>query len=136
MFTGIFPPDWAISTVKLLPKTWDLTNPENWRPISMTNIFSKILEKLVHRQMLRYIQENTLIHPGQFYFLPGKSTHEAIFRTVQQVYSSINSKKIMGMLLLDMLKAINCIDHDILFIKMENAGFSARVVKWFQSYLT
>ena len=47
MFTGIFPPSWAISTVKLLPKIGDLSNPGNWRPISMTNVFSKILEKFI-----------------------------------------------------------------------------------------
>ena len=58
MFSGVFPPSWAVSTVKLLPKTGDLTNLGNWRPISMTNVFSKILEKLVHCQMLKYIQEN------------------------------------------------------------------------------
>ena len=77
MFMGIFPPDWAISTVKLLPKSGDLTNPGNWRPISMTNVFSKLLEKIVHRQMLSYIQENNLINANQFGFLPGKSRNNA-----------------------------------------------------------
>ena len=135
MFSGSFPSDWAISTVKLLPKSGDLTNPGNWRPISMTNIFSKILEKLVHRQLLNYIQENRLISVNQFGFLPGKSTYEAIFRTIQQVYGAINSKKVMGMLLLDVAKAFNCVDHEILFIKMEKAGFAQRVINWFRSYL-
>ena len=38
MFTGIFPPEWAISNVKYLPKSGDLSHPGNWRPISMTNV--------------------------------------------------------------------------------------------------
>ena len=46
MFTGVFPETWAVSTVKLLPKSGDLTHPGNWRTISMTNVFSKILENL------------------------------------------------------------------------------------------
>ena len=102
MFSGIFPADWTVSTVKLLPKSGNLTNPGNWRAISTTNIFSKILEKLIHKQMLKYLMENKLINENQFGFLPGKSTHEAFFRTVQQLYSTINCKKSMGMLLLDM----------------------------------
>ena len=135
MFSGIFPADWTIATVKLLPKSGDLSNPGNWRPISMTNIFSKILEKLVHLQMLRYLFDNALINENQFGFLPGKSTHEAIFRTVQHLYNALNCKKLTGLLLLDMAKAFNCIDHNILFVKMEKAGFALKVINWFKSYL-
>ena len=72
LFTGIFPPEWAISTVKLLPKTGDMSNPGNWRPISMTNIFSKILGKMVHGQLLKYLMDNTIISENQFGFLPGR----------------------------------------------------------------
>ena len=136
MFSGIFPAEWATSTVKLLPKAGDLSNPGNWRPISMTNVFAKILEKLVHRQVLNYFQENDIINENQFGFLPGKSTHEAIFKIVHQIYSAINSKKLMGMLFLDVAKAFNCIDHEILYTKMKNVGFSTSVVNWFRSYLT
>ena len=135
MFSGIFPAEWTIATVKLLPKSGDLSNPGNWRPISMTNIFSKILEKLVHLQMLRYLLDNALINENQFGFLPGKSTHEAIFRMVQHLYNALNCRKLTGLLLLDMAKAFNCIDHDILFVKMEKAGFAPKVINWFKSYL-
>ena len=55
MYEGIFPSEWAIADVALLPNTGDLTDPGNWRPISNTNIFSKILEKLVQRQLSNYI---------------------------------------------------------------------------------
>ena len=86
------------------------SNPGNWRPISLANIFSKI-------------------------FLPGKSTHEAIFRTVKDIYSSLNQRKLMGIMSLDIAKAFNCISHDILFLKMSEAGFSNNVINWFCSYL-
>ena len=85
----------------------------------MTNIFSKILEKLVHRQVLNYVLENDIINENQFGFLPGKSTHEAIFKIVHHIYSTINYNKIMDMLLLDIAKAFNCIDHDNLFKKLK-----------------
>ena len=78
--------------------------------------------------------DNTIISKNQVGFLPGRSTHEAIFRTVQQIYGAINSKRITGMLLLDVAKAFNCIDHNILFLKMERAGFSLNVIQWFRSY--
>ena len=79
MFTGYFPFSWTLSRVKLIPKTGDLSNPNNWRPISMTNVFAKLLEKLVHSQMLKYLMDNQFISKQQFGFVPGRSTHEAIF---------------------------------------------------------
>ena len=96
MFSGIFPAQWATSNVKLLPKAGDVSNPGNWRPISLTNVFSKILEKLVHKQMLQYLLDKELISNFQYGFLPGKSTHEAIFKTVKEIYSALNQKELMG----------------------------------------
>ena len=58
------------------------------------------------------------------------------FKTTKHVYSSINNKTLMGMLLLDIAKACNCVNHDLLFIKMSIAGFSMVVVQWFKSYLS
>ena len=135
LFTGYFPFSWTLSRVKLIPKSGDLTNPGNWRPISMTNIFSKILEKLVHSQVLKYLLDNQIIHKNQFGFMPGKSTHEAIFKVVHSVYSSLNNRKLTGMILLDIAKAFNCISHDILYAKMSSYGFDRTVIQWFRSYL-
>ena len=135
LFTGYFPCEWTLSKVKLLPKSGDLSNPNNWRPISMTSIFSKLLEKIVHRQVLKYFLDNVMISESQFGFLPGRSTHEAIFKTVQHVYSAINNNKILGMLLLDIAKAFNCVNHEILYLKMDMAGFGPMVISWFKSYL-
>ena len=131
---GIFPSDWAVSTVTLLPKTGNKTNPGNWRPISNTNIFAKVLEKLVQKQVSRYIFANKLISEFQYGFVPGRSTHESVFKFIKHIYSAINNGKITGVLFLDIAKAFNCINHDILNIVMANNGFDKRVRKWFRSY--
>ena len=135
MFSGIFPAEWAISNVKLLHKNGDVSNPGNWRPISMTNIFSKVLEKLVHKQVLKYLMDHKLLSNFQYGFLPGRSTHEAVVRMVKDIYSSINQKKLMGIMSLDIAKAFNCISHNILYSKMKESGFSDMVINWFRSYL-
>ena len=83
MYLGIFPSDWTISTVTFLPKTGNINNPGNWRPISNTNIYAKILEKLVLKQLSRHLQVNKMISEHQYGFVPGRSTHEAIFKFVK-----------------------------------------------------
>ena len=79
LFFGKFPTDWTRATVTLIPKDGNKNEPGNWRPISETILFAKILEKIVHRQMLKYLFENNILTNYQYGFLPGKSTQEAVF---------------------------------------------------------
>ena len=85
--------------------------------------------------MLKYFLENETISKHQFGFLPGNQHMKQFLRTVQQIHSAINGKKLMGMLLLDVAKAINHIDHEILYTKTHVSGFSDNVIRWFRSYL-
>ena len=62
LFLGVFPEKWACSTLTFLPKDGDKYNPNNWRPISQTNIFSKILEKCVHIRMIVKISSGEQPH--------------------------------------------------------------------------
>ena len=78
--------------------------------------------------MLKYLLDNQVIDKNQFGFLPGKSTHEAIFRVVHIVYSALNNRKLTGMILLDIAKAFNCISHEILYAKMASYGFDKTVI--------
>ena len=135
LYTSKLPESWTGSVVSLLPKEGDKTHPGNWRPISQTILFAKILEKIVHKQTIAYFLENKDLSDYQYGFLPGKSTQEAVFNTIRHMYSSINQNKVMGIVFLDVAKAFNCIDHEILFKIMENVSVSNRVIKWFRTYL-
>ena len=86
LFTGIFPAKRACATLTVLPKEGDKTNPGNWRPISQTNIYSKLLEKIVHVSMLNYLLQTKAISSKQFGFLPGRSTHQALFNITKHLY--------------------------------------------------
>ena len=113
-----------------------MSNPSNWRPITQTNIFGKCLEKIVHCQMLLYFSEHGVISDRQYGFMPGRSTQEAIFDLLIHVYSSINNKKLMGLLFLDISKAFDCILHDRLLYKLAKIGADEKVLAWFKSYLS
>ena len=121
--------------VNIIPKQGSLSNPSNWRPITQTNIFGKNLEKIVHRNFLQYLLRHGIISDRQYGFLPGRSTHEAIFDLSRHIYSSINNKKIMGLLFLDISKAFDCIIHERLIVKLRAIGCDPTVISWFRSYL-
>ena len=130
LFRGIFPREWSCSRVTLLPKTGDLTNPGNLRPISQTCIFAKLLECVVHTELLEYLLDNKILTELQYVFLPNRSTQEAVFKVTKFMYRAINIRKIMGLIFLDVAKAFNCIHHDRLFNKLDRIGCSARLITW------
>ena len=134
LVTGRIPAEWTKGTINVLPKDGDLSNPGNWRPITQTSIFGKLLEKIVHVRLLKYLLNNNILSNYQFGFLPNRSTQLAIFELTKQIYSSLNNKKLFGSICLDISKAFDCIDHNILFKKMKLYGFSDSVLCWFRSY--
>ena len=133
--SGIYPNEWSHGYLHLMSKQGTLSNPSNWRPITQTNIFGKCLEKVVHRQMLTYFSHHGVISDRQYGFLPGRSTQEAIFDLVMHIFSSINDKKLMSLLFLDISKAFDCILHDRLLCKLRCIGADENVLSWFKSYL-
>ena len=134
--TGTIPVSWTRGIINVIPKGGDLSDPGNWRPITQTSIFAKLLEKLVHKRVLSYLMRNNILTDYQFGFLPGRSTQLAIFELLKQVYSAFNSKKIFGSICLDVSKAFDCINHVKLFDKMKSCGFSDSVLSWFHSYFS
>ena len=134
--TGSVPTSWTKGVINVIPKGGDLTNPGNWRPITQTSIFVKILEKLVHKRVLNYLMVHNIISDYQFGSLPGRSTQLAIFELLKQVYSAFNNKKLFGSICLDVSKAFDCINHVKLFEKMKSCGISDPVILWFKSYFS
>ena len=84
--SGVYPSDWSFGYVNLIPKQGRLSDPSNWRPITQTNIFGKNLEKIVHKHLLSYFLHHGVISDRQYVFLPGRSTHEAIFDLVRHIF--------------------------------------------------
>ena len=83
-----------------------------------------------------FFDDNHILSKYQYGFAKNKSTQHAIFDLSKYIYSNLNHKKIIGGVCLDVAKAFDCINHDILLYKMSKIGFSITTVSWFKSYLT
>ena len=119
-----------------LPKTGNLSKVTNWRPVSQLNIFSKLIEKAVHNQLMAYLLEHQLICDRQFGFMPGRSTHDAIFGLVQDLYEARNSGDIVAVVFLDLRKAFDTVNHLLLLSKLKNIGCNNESLSWFTDYLS
>ena len=133
--TGIFPKIIKISTVIPLYKSGDPQLLTNHRPISLTNPFSKIMERCIYNQLDKFIKKYNIIHPQQYGFQKGMSTEMAIAEVYDKLAEKKDSKEITCALFLDIRKAFDSVNHELLLTKLSRYGIRGTPLKLLTSFL-
>jgi hypothetical protein len=133
---GIFPE--ALKLAKVIPlfKKGDSSCFNNYRPISLLLSVSKIYEKIVHKQLLSYFHVNNLFFAHQYGFRPLHSTESACLELVDRIFSLLDEDKIPFAIFMDLSKAFDTLNHDILLHKLSYYGVKHESLQWFESYLS
>jgi retron-type reverse transcriptase len=133
--SGIYVNNWKQARVTPIFKSEDKSKCENYRPISILSIVSKVFEKEVFRQMYTYMNESNL-SKYQSGFQPQHSTLSALIKICDEILNNMDKEKINCIVFLDIWKAFDSINHNILLSKMRsNFGISGNELLWFESYL-
>ena len=139
LHSGIFPSCLKHAIVTPLLKKSNL-GPlvfKNYRPISNLPFLWKILEKVVHQQLYRYLSNHNLFDVYQSGFRVNHSTKIALIRVVNDVKISTDNHEVSILVLLDLSAAFDTVDHEILLQRLEHClGLKGTVLHWFSSYLT
>jgi hypothetical protein len=133
--TGKFPDKLKIAKVIPVYKNGDNNSPNNYRPISLLPAISKIFEKLIYNRMIAFIDKFKIISPSQFGFRPKHSTKHAVVDLVNHVISSLDKKETALGIFLDISKAFDCINHNILLDKLSHYGFRGPIYLLLRDYL-
>ena len=133
---GHFPLFCKIARVVPIYKSGDSSDVNNYRPISILPIFSKIFEKIVYQQIFGYFQKFGLLSKNQFGFRKNLSTSDAIIDLTQFVYDSLDKGKTVISFFFDFTKAFDCVNHSVLLTKLEHYGIRGLAKGWFKSYLS
>ena len=136
--SGIFPASFKQALVKPLLKkpSLDVNNLSNYRPVSNLSFFSKVLEKVILKQLLAYLNSHSLISQSQSAYRPFHSTETALLKVTTDVLMSLDEGNMSILTLLDLSAAFDTIDHTTLLSRLSKLyGVSGSALAWFESYL-
>ena len=132
----VFPSKWKTAVVTPIPKEGDQEQANNNRPISLTPVLSKVCERVVHNQLTSYLQSNDTLSKSQSGNKRWHSCETSVIETTDTILNAIDKKKLTAVVLLDMSKAFDSVNHDTLILKLQDVGISRDALQWFRSYLS
>ena len=135
LMNGIFPDRMKIARVIPLFKNGDVKEFSNYRPVSILSQFSKILEKVFHNRLMSFINDKQILNDSQFGFRKNMSTAMAIIELVEEITTAIDEGKTTVGVFIDLKKAFDTVDHNILAKKLEHYGIRGLAKDWVCSYL-
>lgn len=115
---GAIPADWKHATVTPIFKSGSITDPSNYRPISVLPVFCKIFERAIHLMVYEYLQKNKLL-----------SVYQSGFRPLHSTATCLTD------VFLDLSQAFDTLDYTHLLGKLSRLGFTSSSVQWFNAYL-
>ena len=114
IFEGKVPTRWKIVKITPLFKKGDKDNPDHYRPISLLPCVSKLLERVIQRQLIRYLLNNNILSKCQSGFRSKHSTSSALIKVTDEWLMSLDSGMYSGSVFIDLQKAFDLVDLDIL----------------------
>ena len=134
--TGIIPPQLKMSRVNPVFKGGAKTDMGNFRPISILPFFVKIIEKIVFGQLYEYLNNNSLLCAHQSGFRPKHSTMSSLLNLTENILDSLDKGDMVGLVTLDLRKAFDTVDHQLLLRKLKRKGICDIALKWLDDYLS
>ena len=136
MRTGKHPNIFKISKVIPIHKKGSLLSLGNYRPISLLSNLNKILEKLVHSRLFDFFEDSQALYFLQFGFRKKHSTIHALIEITESVRRALDNGMVACGVFLDLQKAFDTVNHDILLAKLDHYGVRGTSLNWFRSYLS
>ena len=133
-----FPARWKLSRILPLLKSKDCdpTSPGSYRPVSQLPVLSKLTERTVQRQLMKYLEDNKLLSTNHHAYREKHNTSTALIQLMDALATATDANCITATMNVDLTAAFDTVPHHILKEKLEYYGLDLATRKWIASYLT
>ena len=132
---GKLPDDWKKANIKPLHKKGNKNMVSNYRPVSLTSICCKTMERLVRDDMVKHLENNLLLSKDQHGFRTGRSCSTQLLEIMELWTSFIDNGMNVDCIYLDFAKAFDKVPHLRLINKLESYGFTGDLINWLRNFL-
>ena len=133
---GQIPRDWTRANVTPVFKKGNKHSPSNYRPVSLTSLVVKILERLIHSRITDFLDQHHKLSSFQHGFRRGHSCQTQLLATVHEWARSLDNRASTHVIFLDFSKAFDSVPHQKLLLKTENIGVRGNLLGWIKAFLT
>lgn len=120
--TGIFPDALKIARVAPIFKSGDRKVTTNYRPVSVLPVLNKVFERAIYNRTINFLEKNKYLYKNQYGFRAKCGTQTAITEIINKIQRSLDKKNITTAVFMDLSKAFDCVQHNILIKKLDFAG--------------
>ena len=135
MDEGRIPDDWRLANVTPIFKKGKKSEPGNYRPVSLTNVIGKIMERVVKKGIMEYVDKNRILANSQHGFRSGRSVQTNLVEFLNTATRWLDEGKSFDVIYLDYSKAFDKVSHKRLVIKLEEAGIKGKLLAWLIDWL-
>ena len=132
---SIFPGSFKLASVIPVLKKANSLECNNYRPISLTLNISKAMEKLIHQRLYMSLEANEILYKNQFEFRNKHSTSHALIDITENIRNALDKKLFACGIFIDLQKAFDTVNHEILLDKLHYYGIKSRANNWFNTFL-
>ena len=135
LHTGTLPSIWKRSFIVPIFKKGARHDPLNYRPVSLTSVCVKSLERILCKFIYDYATSNNILCNDQFGFRPGRSTEDQLLLTYNDISNALDQGYNIDLILFDFSKAFDTVCHDILLDKLCLLGITGKLLDWIREFL-
>lgn len=132
---AVIPESWKQANVSAIFKKGDRKKPENYRPISLTSVPGKMLEKIIRDALVKHMSSNDLFSDVQHGFISGKSCVTQLLEYMEDLTEAVDSGCDVDVIYLDFCKAFDKVPHKRLLMKLYAYGVRGRLYRWIREFL-
>ena len=134
LVNGCVPSEWKEARVIPLFKSAKSDNMDNYRPVPILPVVSKILEQAVHTQLYKFMVDNNLLSPYQSGFRMRHSTETACTSFTDSIRHGMDHGMFTGSVFIDLRKSFDTVNHDLLLEKLHGYGVTGGELDSFKDY--